>query len=547
MGHDSAILMDDGVRSPSRPDMEARHGRREIGPDAGAISSTAPCGDVAASRTSAAPTSPWLRKEDGWAIIIGLGMTLAASLLFLADGPGLLKILTVKFSGWSSLDELPATLGKALPSLIYLYALLLIPLSIGAQRIGYSPREFGKGFLLLFLLSVAVSVLASNTWLKAAQLEAPLIALFAGLLIGNTLTLPAWLHEALRTEYFVKTGIVLMGATLPFTLILQAGPVAIGQALLVSVVTFGSIYFAATRLFGLDRRFAACLGAGGSICGVSGAIAIGGACRAKAQHVSVAISLVIIWAVAMIFILPALCKWLGLDPGVAGAWIGTSEFADAAGFAAAEAIGDESAVQAFTLMKVVGRDMFVGIWAFLVAILSVTVWERIERSEARERQRAARPGAIPTDMPVTTPTAHTGADGSAGVQRQHIDDPDAHATGASVDAGEYERIDRSEIWRRFPKFIIGFFAASLLATAFISALPAAQADAYSDDVLGALKSLRGWFFTLTFLAIGLTTRFRELTAVGIKPMLAFTVGVAINLPLGYVLSAHLFADFWSAL
>ena len=73
-----------------------------------------------------------------------------------------------------------------------------------------------------------------------------------------------------------------------------------------------------------------------------------------------AISLVIVWAVAMIFILPSAARALGLEPGIAGAWIGTSEFADAAGFAAAEAIGHESAVQAFTLMKVVGRDMFVG-------------------------------------------------------------------------------------------------------------------------------------------------------------------------------------------
>ena len=69
----------------------------------------------------------------------------------------------------------------------------------------------------------------------------------------------------------------------------------------------------------------------------------------------------------------------------------------------------------------------------------------------------------------------------------------------------------------------------------------------SKDVLGTLKSLRGWFFTLTFLAIGLTTRFRELTAVDIKPFLAFAVGVAINVPVGYFLSVHVFADFWNAL
>ncbi len=78
----------------------------------------------------------------------------------------------------------------------------------------------------------------------------------------------------------------------------------------------------------------------------------------------------------MIFTLPVAAKFLGMEAGPTGAWIGTSEFADAAGFAAAAAVGDERAVTTFTLMKVVGRDIFVGIWALLVAILSVTLWEK---------------------------------------------------------------------------------------------------------------------------------------------------------------------------
>ena len=450
--------------------------------------------DTEKPHASPPPAAPrhWYRQEDGWAIFIGLGLVALASLVFFSGEQQALKLVTVKFGSWTTPSELGATLGKNVPALIYLYALLLVPLSIGAGRIGYNVIKFSQGFLALFLLAVAVTALSANSYLKAAQLEGPLVALFVGLAIGNSVRLPAWLHEALRTEYFVKTGIVLMGATLPFTIILQAGPAAITQALIVSFVTFGSIYFAATRLFGLDRRFGATLAAGGSICGVSGAIAIGGACRARPQHVSMAISLVIVWAVVMIFVLPTAARFLGLTPGVAGAWIGTSEFADAAGFAAAQALGDESAVQAFTLMKVVGRDMFVGIWAFLVAILSVTVWERQSRKDS-------------------------------------------------------ERIDRTEIWRRFPKFIIGFFIASLLTTTALALLDGSSATGYSKDVLGALKSLRGWFFTLTFLAIGLTTRVRELTAIGIKPFLAFAVGVAINVPVGYFLSVYVFADFWNAL
>lgn len=435
-------------------------------------------------------TTNWLKKEDGWSIVIGIGFVVVASVLFLLGADNILALFSASAPKWATFGELVQKLPSKLPNFILLYMLFAGLLTLGAKSLGLNASRFFKGFTALYWFTSLILILSNNETLKSWQLESPLLALFIGLIVGNFVKLPAWFSESLRTEYYVKTGIVLMGATLPFSLILSAGPAAIGQALIVSVVTFGTIYGVGVKL-GLDRRFSACLGAGGSICGVSGAIAIGGACKARQEHVSVAISLVVVWAVAMIFILPLLCKALGLPAGVAGAWIGTSEFADAAGFAAAEAIGDERATQAFTLMKVVGRDMFVGVWAFLVAILSVTVWEKKSASES-------------------------------------------------------ERIDYQEIWRRFPKFILGFFVASLLTTIVIANLNANMVNDY-DNVLKFLKNLRGWFFTLTFLSIGLTTRFKDLTAVGIKPMIAFTVGVAVNLPLGYWLSNHVFVDYWLSL
>lgn len=433
----------------------------------------------------------WLKKEDGWSIVIGIGLVIVTSVLFLLDAKDILSLFSASAPTWKNTAQLAEKLPSKLPSFVVLYGLFACMLTLGAKHLGLNAKRFFVGFSALYWLASLILVVSNNATLKSWQLESPLVALFLGLLIGNFCKLPAWFNEGLRTEYYVKTGIVLMGATLPFSLILQAGPVAIGQALIVSVVTFGTIYGAGVML-GLDRRFAACLGAGGSICGVSGSIAIGGACRARQEHVSVAISLVVIWAVIMIFVLPMLCKALNLPAGVAGAWIGTSEFADAAGFAAAEAIGHESATQAFTLMKVVGRDMFVGVWAFVVAILSVTVWERKSSADS-------------------------------------------------------ERIDYREIWQRFPKFILGFFIASILTTLVIANLDTAVATTYNDNALKLLKNLRSWFFTLTFLSIGLTTRFRDLTAVGIKPFLAFTIGVAVNLPLGYWLSNHVFVEYWANL
>jgi uncharacterized integral membrane protein (TIGR00698 family) len=356
--------------------------------------------------------------------------------------------------------------------------------------------------LLIFL--AAGSIYFLGLWDQAAHynLEPPLVALGLGLLISNTIGVPRWLDPGLRVEFYIKTGIVLLGASLPLTLIAWAGPVAIVQAAIVSLATFGTIYFAAVRL-GLDRRLAATLGTGGAVCGVSGAIAVGGAVGAKKEEVSVAISLVVLWAIVMIFVLPLASRALNLPTGVAGAWIGTSEFADAAGLAAAQTYGGyagnvsgitgnpDAAVTAFTLMKVIGRDMWIGVWAFVLSLIATTRWER---TGIQSRSRA------------------------------------------------------SEIWNRFPKFVLGFLIASAVVTLVARGFDYA---AYKKEVVpalvGPLQVFRTWAFTFAFLSIGLTTRFREFASIGARPLYAFSIGVLVNVVLGFVLSTQVFNEFWTRL
>jgi len=294
---------------------------------------------------------------------------------------------------------------------------------------------------------------------------------------------------------------VLLGAGFPFVLILWAGPVAIGQAAIVSLVTFGVIYFVAVKL-GLDRRLAATLGVGGAVCGVSGAIAVAGAVGAKKEHAPIAITLVILWAIVMIFVLPLVSRALGLPTGVAGACIGTSEFADAAGLAAAQTYSGyagqagitgtpEASVQAFTLMKVIGRDVWIGVWALVLSIIATTRWEN---------------------------------------------------------DGVTSRADAGEIWRRFPKFVIGFLVASVIVSLAAKGL---SYDAYkktlTPELVAPLQGLRNWAFIFCFLSIGLTTRLRELATAGARPFYAFTAGVVVNVILGYILSTIVFVDFWTRL
>ena len=427
----------------------------------------------------------WL-KEDYWAVWIGIGVILIA---LLGHRLGFtLQPLAAKFDSYERFSAVPTIFVASAAKLAILFLCLSVIFSVAVKVMGHSIAQFFKGFVVLFLLAILVQVLGAWKIAQTLNLEAPVLALILGMLIGNFVHIPRWFDEALRTEFYVKIGIVMMGATLPFTIILQSGPVALLQATVIAVNTFLSIYFCASKIFGLDKRFAATLGAGGSICGVSASIAIGSSVNAEKNHVSIAISMVVVWATIMVFLLPVVCRAFGLTDGEAGAWIGTSEFADAAGIAAAAQFGDPG-ITAFTLMKVVGRDMFVGIWAFILAIISVTRWE----------------------------VKDSGVKPSAGV-----------------------------IWERFPKFVLGFFVASIIMTIVLAnvASPAAS-QLITDTVIGPIKTLRTWSFVFTFLCIGLTTRFKDLAAVGAKPILAFSMGVAINVVLGYIFSVLVLGDYWT--
>ena len=437
-------------------------------------------------------------KEDWWAIWLGLGMMIAAILIFQGGGSGLLKALAINPGGlkWSSLGQLGAHFSQNATLYLYQFLFWLVLFGVSTAIMGVPSGQFIPAFIVLYLLSIVMFAIAG--WANAAKfnLEAPLVALVLGLVVANVFRLPKWMDSAFRVEYFIKLGIVLLGATFPITLVLTAGPVAIAQATVISLVTCLVIYFVATRAFGLDRRLAAVIGVGGAVCGVSASMAIAASVNAKKEHLYTSVTLVVGWALVMILVLPFASSAMGLHPGVAGAWIGTSEFADAAGFAAASTYGhmagnEDAAIKAFVLMKVIGRDLWIGIWSIVWAAIATIVWEKKE-------------------------------------------------TG--------RRPDAREIWWRFPKFVIGFFAASMLMTAFTGSFsPADFNSAVRPNLLLPLVSLRTWAFIFCFLSIGLTTRFRDLQAVGWKTFWAFTIGVAVNVTLGYILSVHVFGSYWASI
>jgi uncharacterized membrane protein YadS len=116
------------------------------------------------------------------------------------------------------------------------------------------------------------------------------------------------------------------------------------------------------------------------------------------------------------------------------------------------------------------------------------------------------------------------------------------------DTGVRDRAGAGEIWRRFPKFVIGFLLASILITMVAQAAGhAAFAKTVTPALVAPIKNLRTWAFAFGFLSIGLTTRLRDLAGVGGRPLAAFSAGVAVNLVLGFVLSVLVFGAYWARL
>jgi uncharacterized membrane protein YadS len=438
-------------------------------------------------------------KEDWWSVIIGLCIIGIAYGLF-ASGSSLNWAVATPET-WSTIADLGEQFAQDWSRYLFQFMAMLVLFMVAAGAMGQNVAAFTAGFILVYLLSFAALVIGAWDVAQSYSIEPALIALGVGALIANVVPLPERLHEAFRVEFYIKTGIVLLGATLPMTLIAWAGPIAILQASIVSIVTFLVIYWTALFLE-LDRKLATLLAVGGAVCGVSAVIAIAGAIRARREDMSIAVTSVVSWSIVMIIALPLLARAWYLPAGVGGAWIGTSEFADAAGFVAAHTYGafarsgaiagtPDQAIWSYTLLKVVGRDIWIGIWAVILSFVAMTKWEP----------------------------------------------PELRA-----------RFSVMDIWRRFPKFILGLFAGSFLATL------ASRSLNYTDfetvvrpEFITPLTNLRVWVFNFSFLSIGLTTRWRGFAPASGTAFIAFATGVLVNLVLGFLLSAVVFQSYWADL
>ena len=205
---------------------------------------------------------------------------------------------------------------------------VLLVASLGVALLGIRVLPFVVGLPVIFALAWGARLLAGNGLFVNFGIEYVIFALLIGLLISNTVGTPEWLKPAVQTEFFIKTGLVILGAGLLFHEVLQAGALGIVQALLVVFVVWYSCFWLCRKLK-VDDEFAAMLSTAVSICGVSAAIAACGAIQGDKKKLSYVTSLVLVCAMPMMVLMP----WIALSHKQGPADLARTEAAIDAAFA----------------------------------------------------------------------------------------------------------------------------------------------------------------------------------------------------------------------
>lgn len=379
-----------------------------------------------------------------------------------------------KPSSWSA-DPFSALydFGRKHSSLALLSTLGILGLGfiLFAKLIGESLRSYAPAFLFIFLLAVLAYMLAAQEVVKAYNLSYALWALAVGLLLSNTIGTPSFARPGVKTEFYIKTGLVLLGAELLLGRLLALGLPGIFVAWVVTPIVLVTTFWFGQKILRIaSPSLNMVVSADMSVCGVSAAIATAAACKAKKEELSFAIGLSLTFTVMMMVVLPAVIKALGISDVLGGAWIGGTIDATGA-VAAAGAILGEEALQVAATVKMI-QNILIGVIAFGVALYWTTVIERSSDS----------------------PTVGIG-----------------------------------EIWRRFPKFVLGFVAASVVFSLIYAS--GTQGEEMVEAATKSTKTLRGWCFCLAFVSIGLETRFSEFGKYlhGGKPLILYIAGQSLNI------------------
>lgn len=280
---------------------------------------------------------------------------------------------TLKSEDWVAtiIGALILVLVILLPSLmtnnISMSAIIAILSYMGYLFMGNKDNgQFLISFIIIFLLAQLASYIANISSIKTIGLESVFFAVLIGLFIRNTIGLPKWMASAVRSEYYIKAGLVILGSSILFNEVMKAGALGMVQGLIVVFSVWYFSFWISTKAFRIDKEMSMLLSSSVSICGVSAAIATSGAIKGDPKKLSFVISLVLIVAIPMMYLLPYLAKLMGLSQEVAGAWLGGTIDTTAAVVASGKFIG-ETAEQYSVIIKS-AQNVLLGVAAFIISI-----------------------------------------------------------------------------------------------------------------------------------------------------------------------------------
>ena len=414
-----------------------------------------------------------LKKEDWLAVWIGFIVIAIGAVAVLT---GWFDFSALKFGTWhwwENVEEkksLASQFGKGAfwINLLRTFLVTGVLFGIGIKLQGEKLSKFIPAYLVLFVICILVRMISAEFTLKM-YLEWAFWALLIGLLISNTVGTPEWLKPAIRTEFYIKTGLVIMGFSVLFSNIYKFAGYGLGIAWIVTPIVIIFMWWFGTKVLKIDNKpLVITLASATSVCGTSAAIATGAAAKAKKEDLSLAISISIIFTILMMVFEPMIIRWAGMNQMMGGALIGGTVDSTGAVVLAGNALGPE-AEQVASMVKMI-QNILIGFIAFFVAVFF----------------------ALKVDK-----------------------------TGDS-------KVGAGEIWNRFPKFIIGFFVASLVASFII--LPATS-GAEVKAINGVLDQYKNWAFVLAFTSIGLDTNFKTLfkQMQGGKVLWLYIVGQVFNI------------------
>ncbi len=452
----------------------------------------------------------FIRKEDHWAIIIGtfvLSVMLLVTLVALpertlstpedstlisstaaslADG---IKTLPKKPAVWD-VNPLKSIFNSdkdfnIIPSLLTFMVVLMLIFGASAKAMGTSFRKFSVGFIGLFAIAVLAYVLSSQQEAKEFGLNYAIWAIALGILISNTIGIPKWIQPALFSELFIKTGLILLGAEILFSKILAIGLPGIFITWIVTPIVLIVTYIFGQKVLKIkSKSLNMTICADMSVCGVSAAIATSMACKAKKEELTLAISISMIFTAIMMVLMPMAIKAMGLSQVLGGALIGGTLDATGAVVAAGAFLGDTALNVAATIKMI--QNILIGFIAFGVAVYWTT---KVERN--------------PSEKPKI-----------------------------------------SEIFVRFPRFLLGFIGASIIFSLIYHYMGQETGSLVVEKgvIGGFTKGLKDWLFCLAFVSIGLNTNVKALKSQfsSGKPMILYVCGQAFNIILTFAVAYLMF-------